>query len=541
MPLDRLKASVSRGLHAVMNPFLVQLYFIFFTFLSEIPLIMQYVQFWKKIGLVWAALVIVYDLLTERRCLKARFALPAFGLLIAYFVTVVINRTVYPAAFQSNYLDLFCSVVTLLVLYPPTTNDPEKGMRRLGVINNMLFILTSIVALIGIGMFVVQYGARFVSAINEYDYPVGFVDNRLTGLYRNAIYPTSFIGIAAAVMQLTRRPRHWWKMLLLCISIFLNFFHICLAYSRGIFIALAVFAAVIVMFLVKKQMSRYGKPMWLRWGTGVLCAALSAVLVFGLIQVMRKGAAYVPSVAQEWLGIQMAEPMPNPDEPDPDEPDPDEPDPDEPDPDVTDPDDPSSSTQTQPTNPNQTDKFSHPITPIDLDRYIPSTHGTLTGRPIIWRLGLSYFAKKPIFGYGSYSLQNAVRISETSQEKLSHFHNIFLHSLVSVGVVGSLFFFALIALVGCRIIRRLFVEDSTANDTLFIVLSAFFAAMLVINMADTTLFFLSKNSEFVFWAYLGYAMLLIKDDRPSRLDAPMRRLDAACDHLKNRLTSRKER
>jgi O-antigen ligase len=128
-------------------------------------------------------------------------------------------------------------------------------------------------------------------------------------------------------------------------------------------------------------------------------------------------------------------------------------------------------------------------------------------------------------------LKNEIKVSETSGERISHFHNILLQSLVSVGVVGSVFFFALLFGAAFHVVRRLLFHCDDAYYSTLSVIGAMLAALLLINMADTTLFFLSKNSEFVFWTYLGFAVMLM-GDAPYRLDRPMRAID--------RLFSRKE-
>ena len=202
-----MKSKLKNGLSFALDPFFVQVYFLLFSFLSELPLIMAYVQLWKKIGLVWAAAAIVWDVLTTRRILKTRFALPIAGLLAAYGVTVGIVAFAYPAAWYETALNWVCSFVTLWVLYPPVTADTKQGLCRLAGMNWLLIALTTVAAAVGIGMFLTGYGEYFYSTITEYNYPQGFVDSRLTGVYRNAIYPTAFIGFAAAVAEVAGRPK----------------------------------------------------------------------------------------------------------------------------------------------------------------------------------------------------------------------------------------------------------------------------------------------------------------------------------------------
>ncbi|MBE6768660.1 MAG: O-antigen ligase family protein [Ruminococcaceae bacterium] len=504
-----MKNKLKNGLSFALDPFFVQVYFLLFSFLSELPLIMAHVQLWKKVGLVWAAAAIVWDVLTTRRILKTRFALPIAGLLAAYGVTVGIVAFAYPAAWYETALNWVCSFATLWVLYPPVTGDKEQGLRRLSGINRLLIVLTTAAAAVGIGMFLTGYGEYFYSSITEYNYPQGFVDGRLTGVYRNAIYPTAFIGFAAAVAEWVRlQGKRWGARTVLLLSMLLNVLHVVLSNSRSLTLALALFTALTAVLVLR---GRLPGGAVLRWSVGVTAAVAVAAAVMLLTPYVRRGCAYLP----QYFTPAVSDTTPT-----------------APDTDMPDTDAPSGEgdEQTPPSVKPTPDNQAKPNQgPVNVDRENP--HGTLTGRPVIWKQGIEAFLKRPLFGHGPFALKDSIRLSETSGEKLSHFHNVFLQSFVSVGVVGSVFFFLLIFGAAFVLLRWLFKNRTHPQYTILSVLSSFLATMVFINMADTTLFFLSKNSEFVFWTYLGFAVMLT-EDAPYRLDAPMRALD--------RLFSRKE-
>ena len=486
-----MKETVKRWGAALLDPFSVQLYVILFSFLSEIPLIMAYVQAWKKWLLLWAALVIAYDLCTRRRCFKARFSLPVWGVLIAYGITTVLTFFKRPEAFQETYLDFFCSGIALLVLYPPTTEDRERGLRRLGLLNWLIVALTTAVALVALWMFAVQMGGYFHSNITDYDYPVGFANARLTGLYRNAIYPTPLIGLAVAAVEWVRlKEKAVVRRVLLALCVLVNALHIFLANARGNTIAMAFFAGVAGLFLARR-LFRGTEPRrfhWKGWLAGGACAAVVLGGVLVLAGPVRKACAYVPALLQKPLRIEeVIVGLPGG---------------------------------------NIIGNSTSSLTvdePVDVDRG-ENPNGALTGRPVIWKQGVGHFLKEPLFGYGPYALKNEIKVSETSGERISHFHNVFLQSLVSIGVVGSVFFFVLLLGAAIWVLRHLLLYCEGADYSTLAMLGAMLAALLLINMADTTLFFLSKNSEFVFWTYLGYAMLLT-ENTPSRIDRPLRWLD----------------
>ncbi len=509
-----MKNKLKSGLSLVLDPFFVQVYFLLFSFLSEIPLIMAYVQLWKKVGLVWGAAVILWDVFTTRRLLKTRFAMPLAGLLASYGVTLAVVAVAYPAACYETGLNWVCSFVTLWVLYPPVTADRQQGLRRISGINWLLITLTTVAAAVGLGMFLKGWGGYFYSHITDYKYPQGFVAERLTGVYRNAIYPTAFIGLAVATVEWVRlRGKKWAVRVLLALSILINFLHIVLSNSRSLTLATALFGALVAVWVLRGRLTGGAAK---RWSVGVTAAVAVAGVVVAVAPYIRRSCAYLP----QYFAPVVSDTTDDTAEPPSSE-------------DTEKTDTPSGGEEVEkpPQSELVTDN-SKPQNqgPVKVDRDNP--YGTLTGRPVIWKQGIEAFGKRPLFGYGPFALKDSIRLSETSGEKLSHFHNVFLQSFVSIGVVGSVFFLWLIFGAAFVLLRRLFTDRSHPQYTLLATLASFLAAMVFINMADTTLFFLSKNSEFVFWTYLGFAVMLL-DDAPYRLDAPMRKID--------RLFSRKEK
>lgn len=136
---------------------------------------------------------------------------------------------------------------------------------------------------------------------------------------------------------------------------------------------------------------------------------------------------------------------------------------------------------------------------------ISTTTGTLVAREQIWREAMKTVAAKPVVGFGfHYSARSVFVESATSggasASKLSSIHNGYLAQLVDGGVVGFVFFAAILVLV-CRTgadLRRN--EASAAEGT---ALLTYLAGLTIAMAAGATLD--SAVNAIIFWLVLGLA------------------------------------
>lgn len=466
------------------NPLLLKLFFVVVPFLCELPLLAPYLLSWQKMGLLWAAALLVWDIFKSRRILRMRYAVWIFPFLFCCGVTLLLNMG---TSFRMNAIEFCYTTATLLMLYPvPGGRQKERLIKELSVLNYTMVFLTAVTATVAVGMFVVQ--AHIPFTFHGYTYHLGVFLNRLVGLYRNAIYPTSALGLLAACMQLVinrcRRKQVRTPLpvtLLLWYTVAVNFITVALQNSRGLFAGLAGALSVgVALYCLRNRHVRRlrGKSMAVR--SAAACVAVCCVIggmtlatvgvreLFARIPVWYvRMTGNVTEEAEEWL--------------------------------------------------NQGE--------IDIDRETGEEYGALTGRPIIWEQGMRYLGDKPLFGHGPFTLADSIRLSETDNQQISHFHNIFVHCLVSNGVIGFLLFAALLSCGGVYLLRQYWRCPDMPYHTVLAAVLVLLAFLLIINQADTTILFQTKQSGFLFWIYTGYAVALASDGKPFSWDAPFRRLD----------------
>lgn len=435
----------------------------------------------------WGAVLCLYDLLTKRKFLRAPGAIWLIVFLVFFCISVVLN---FRRNFSGNIALFGYTVIALLLLYPDNTHaDKKMVVRELYTLNNIFITMTAILSTISFCMFVCKYSD--ITTFDGRKFIVGWYKSRLYGLYKNMCYMTSAIGIALIVIQFTiirvRGGCRMWYRAFLIFTFVINFFSMCMENAKGAFISLAVFAATFAFFGVMRYLRMKN---WQRVKSAITSTAamlLAAVLVIGAIYGLRPVLAYVPSIYEAATA--------------------------EPSDDVV---------QTKP------DK--DVIVQENVDRDVPENYGALTGRPKIWKFGIEEFRKQPLFGYGPNSHMH-YKVLETG---LSHFHNIVIQSLVSVGLLGSIwiaiFLIKRILILLASVWKRI-AEDNVYMPVCVGLLSLLFM-FLINSMSEVTILYQARFTMFLFWMMLGYLTTLLDFEKRKEDTAA----EKAADYLDKKLT-----
>ena len=464
------------------NNFYCKLFFVIIPFFNEIPIFMSVFTPCLKIGLILSLAYIVYDLFTSKNILKMNYIT-----LIAIFVGAVTIGTLlnYKSdMFKMNIIEIFYMIAAMLVLFMvPKDSSKEQCYKELRSIGYILSGLISVVSLISLVMYFSKIG--FSYTYNDYEYHLGIYDGRLVGLYRNSIYPTAAIGLFVSILQLMLNKTYFlvkksWANKLLVLGAAINFLTVSLQNSKGLIIGLCIataFAAFICAFKAQT-----GCPLVLqklqqkqRFLVAVPFAGAVLGVCYGLLWALRKLSSLIIFAVGFLFDSSKEETF------------------------------------------EEAQAF--------FERQdVSGKYGALTGRPYIWSSGLKYFKDSPIVGYGPKTFANIIKPYEGSTEQITHFHNIFIHVLVSGGIVGFVAFFTMFLLIGIRIIKALMEEYNRKDYAVVLSLSTLLVFVLVINLADTTILFATKHSGYLFFILLGYLLALIEDKSEYKLDVPFKKL-----------------
>lgn len=448
------------------------------------------------------AVLLLYDLFTKRKFLKARGMFWLICFMLVFAVSVVLN---YKTGLNLNAASWGYTAIALLLLYPDSLDKAkERSLFELSVLNNIFIAMTSVLSTISIGMFFCLYHKEVT--FGDQKYAMGWSQNRLFGLYSNTGYMITALALAITVLQIVITKARGKKIsvpygIFMVYTSLFNFMSMCMENAKGAFISLFAFVFIAVMFSVAKKIYEKKNLSTVKSVTaGVLAAVISVAVLFGAITVSRKGFSYFPSIYRALGGEFYRENSPEVPDILPEE--------------------------------NEDEK----IVGVEIDRNISESYGFFTGRTVIWKFGLEQFKEKPIFGYGPQSHRDHFIVDNY----LRHFHNLIIQIMVSVGAVGSVFIFAFFAMIVVFLLKNLIlhIKKDDKYYYVFVMLLAVLGMLAINSMAEVTILFITRFSMFIFWMYLGYIQVFADDDKKLKTDFITEKIDLLLTNIFNKFTGK---
>lgn len=270
---------MKKTIHTIFSPDIYKLVLFLVSLVGVCPLLVETITPCLKLLHIYAAAVIVFDLLGERRILKNRGRTILAVFVLCYCVTIVSNPELLSFSDLSNFAYFFAC----LALVYSYGEGSEKWAR---VTSDVLLVLTSAANVVGSSFFYSKYSL----AVGEYNY-IGMYpsQNRLAGLFGNpnvlgmvclAMICLAFIRF---IKSETRHAR-WLYGLALAV----NLITLLLANSRTQILSFCALCAVYV-FMRLVQNDRSSKRVVL----AVLAAVLTVALVFGCCLLLQRGLSFL--------------------------------------------------------------------------------------------------------------------------------------------------------------------------------------------------------------------------------------------------------
>ena len=441
------------------------------------PLLSPYVGPLFKVVLVYACILLVYDLFQKQLFLRNKWK----GILVLFFlcntITIFINRS---DELMENLQNAAYMMIQFFVLAAyDGRKDPQKVQKEISVFNTIFIVCSFIGAL---GSLVIYFGDLEFSVLSEtnmdYVHSFGYIDQRLWGFYSNP-NTGAFVSASSIILSLInfnfcnagqKNIRQLYG-----INIALQFLLMALYDSRGASVLLVVFLVIFYTFKWKawletnKQMRGKGKPFVVG---GAFALAICCIVFWGM-KGIKIGLTYLDSLS----GTQHA--------------------------------------------------YSFEEVVESAQREDVSGGDSSNGRMEIWMAGLEKATHSDfLFGVGNANCEEkALPYQPLWRQRAfigGSFHNTYVTTLVSSGAIGVLLIAWLYVSFCWTGARRLFaMREFSAQNAWSCALVAYIVAMMIHGAIETTMLYNTGYFGVLFWSYFGYAGYHLEKDG-QRVDFPTR-------------------
>ncbi len=461
----------------ILNPLFAQVGFLSIILLTELPVITEYINPLIKLFILWSLAVSLYHIKPILKLIKKdRLILAITIFACLYLLAAVIN---YQSNFRSNIIEflLFSSIIGPSLASVTRLKKPQQIFKNIFTINTVAVTIITFVSVAALVAFSVNFGLKLVDLDGFSDIVVGFTSGRLTGFFRNASYASAAIGLFMSLYNLLflkyypksyAKPTIYRLRALFWVGLVANLVHVLLQNSNAIDIALSVAAGFLFMFVYRQKLYKASPK------RKSLSFSNTAKLIVATVLVIAVSPLIISKASQSTVLFR--------------------------------------NLILKSTAADISDKSN-----IDsgVERAENSAHRDVSnGRIDLAISGLEDFKQKPIFGHSTVPAEGYVIIDDI-KEKVLHHHNLLIHSLYAVGLVGTLAF----ALVGIRLVIKMFDylftrrPKKVSDYMLVLALSTFLIFSVVNNMGDLSIIFVTKSLGVVFWYYVIYLNLFLGENK----------------------------
>ncbi len=467
-------------LNTILNPLFAQVGFLSIILFTELPAITDHINPLIKFFIFWSLVVSLYHIkpiLSLIKKDKLILALTVFA--VFYGLAAVIN---YQSNFRANVIEflLFSSIIGASLASVTRLKKPQQIFKNIFAINTVAVTIITFVSIAALVAFSVNFGLKLVDLDGFSDIMVGFAGGRLTGFFRNASYASAVLGFSMAAFNLLflkYQPKPYAASttarltVLFWVGLVANLLHVVLQNSNAIEIAFSVAIGFFFMFVYRQKLYKANSKQKSLPTKSWAKLAVASVLVIGLSFFAIGKASQGLVLTRNFI---------------------------------------LTSTVADDVRQDEIEDIED-----DLERSENAAHrGASNGRVELAILGLEAFKEKPVFGHSTVPAEGYVIIDDI-KEKVLHHHNLLVHSLYAVGLVGTLAF----ALVGIRLamamLEYLFTKRPKNFNSYILVLalSTFLVFSFVNNMGDLSIIYVTKSLGVVFWYYAIYLNFFLGENK----------------------------
>lgn len=362
--------------------------------------------------------------------------------------SILLSTLLSPQISFSSLKEVGILIVVVLGYYPYIKRY-KKADDLINRLSKIMIPLITLFSLVSILLFFLNWTGRLT--LFDTSIPIGVYNNRLFGVYHSIIVPIAPIGIFLTIRMINENYQkgHYVKIKYLA-AILINYMYISLSFSTGVMYSMAASLAFLTSILIIQKHSKFNLLRFLLYG--ILSFFILLSFTYGSRHILhkmqpKKSMISIPQLSQddEWSNE----------------------------------------------DGNSDDPFEK-----------KKGHGFLSGRMTIWEYGINEWKDRPLLGYGPSAFRDEVVLGT---QPLQHFHNNFVQSLVSGGVLHAMFFILYIFYLMLNILK-LMIRNEKLNKSYRskIIMSALIVYLLIAGLVETNILYVNRISAYMFWFSAAY-------------------------------------
>ncbi|ASW43550.1 O-antigen ligase family protein [Clostridium isatidis] len=425
----------------------------------------QYVtSYASPIIILWGGLILIKLLLIDRVDFSRKYFILIFSFLLAYLVTIVINRELN---LLGNIKTLIWQSIMIIGLF---INDYRKDKKQILMdidrIGRAVIIATLIISAISVLQFFLDI-SYIVTRVDGRSIPQGYYAARLWGIYvdPNQSCNVAIISLALSVILLLRKTLL--NKVLLISNILIQYSLIVLSGSRGGSLGLIILLIGLFYLVFDRKFKDKNNAINSKKLISLILSIILSVALVATFRITRKTLALIPEI-----GYSISESIIN----------------------------------------KQNDKDENKSNNITIDRAdVESSNGRIE----LWTDGLKLSKKFPIFGVGDRNIMAiAQKLMPGSSITKQYVHNGYLHMLLSGGAVSLLIMMFLLGDIAISALRNIVNNKKHDNDYyVYTILTSMIGAILLTTFFITEVFFQNSFTAAILWIFVGYIVYLNKKEK----------------------------
>ena len=404
---------------------------------------------YSKISLVYKVATILVVILSCIFIYKKRYYSDEIIITTSFLIGANLLSTI--VNLKSNFIGNILEIVFMIsYMYIMLAGNQECIKKIFNITSYLIQFISFFIAVFGIGLVVFRYNIIF--SIDGIAYNYGIEDGRFWGVINpNAAAIFCYVSIILAILLLLNKSQY---SKLLKINIFIQSIYFLLQQSRGALISVILMVIIYCMFIYVGNLKKK-----------ILLSLVFSLSIFSLATIENYGISlYTSSIEMRVIDL----------------------------------------------NNNHIENSEKKENEFENRTFDTGSSGRLS----IWKGAIRMGMENPIFGLGNRNItekyENYFDDYQISNSlKGGSFHNIFITSFVSTGIIGLLSFCYFLFCIGEKFLLHIINDNNLYSRILVLP----FFGILIGQLFESTILYSTNFINIFFWMLIGYGLIKIEESK----------------------------